>query len=69
MENNKYVYWDENNYKYDTIEEKHLENPETFKKYFGSYIDEELFDENNEIIIYELVPVKKFKKEINYKFI
>lgn len=65
----KYVYWDDNRYTYNTIEEKYFENTEKFKEYFGNYINDELFNENNEIIIYELVPVKTFKKEINYKFV
>lgn len=48
---------------------KYIKTVEEFKKYFRSYIDDEYFDGNNEIVIYELVPAKKFKKEINYKFV
>lgn len=64
----KYVYYDRGgSMDWREIDKKYMQTEKEFKSYFG-YIDDQ-FDENDEIIVYKLVPFKVFKKEINYKFI
>lgn len=62
----KYIYYDRENYCFKEIGEEYLESADKFVSYFR-YIDDCL-DNNREIIIYELVPHKVFKKEVDYKF-
>ena len=64
----KYVCYDPKADIYEIIDAKNVETVEEFIKYFGRET-EDFLDENNEIIIYELVLAKTFKKEINYKFV
>lgn len=62
----KFVFLDREQYGYSPIEERFLNAPEELENYFG-YIDDHL-DENNELIIYELIPYKVLKKDVTYKF-
>lgn len=70
MENKKevFVYYDEEDYCFREIEEKHTESPETIVQYFGYGIEQQLND-SNEFTMYKLVPYKKLKKNVKYEFI
>lgn len=64
----KYAIYNNDYSHYIELKEENISTPEKFKEYFG-YIADDDYDKNGEIVIYELVPVKTFKKEINYKFV
>ena len=59
---NKYVYWDNNDYHYKEIDEEYINR---YKEYFSN-LDDRL-NENNEIVFYKLVPYKTLKKKVNYE--
>ena len=62
----KFVYFDRRDYCYKEIEEKYIDTPNNLTSYFG-YIEDQL-DDNNQLIIYKLVPQKTLVKNVNFKF-
>jgi len=59
------VYFEDYSCEYREIDIKYVKDTESILKYFGPNIDDNL-DENNEFVIYELVPFAKVKRNIEF---
>lgn len=63
----KFVYYDNQDYRYIEITKEYVDDAQKLREDY--LYDESCYDENNEVTIYKLVPLKKLKKEISYKFV
>jgi hypothetical protein len=61
------VYWHNERYEYCLIGAEHVQSTDTIIKFFGEKVLGELMEENDEFIIYKLVPFARISKNVEYK--